>query len=326
MSESTAGLDPDRLFPMEPTSRAIARDLYESVRELPIISPHGHVPAGLLREDRPFTDPSDLFLSSDHYVTRLLHAGGVPYDKLMLGAPGSAGRDGWRLLAEHWHELAGTASGYWLEDTFANVFGIGEELTAESADRIYDELEVRLREAAFTPRALFDTFRIDVLATTDDPLDELDHHAALRADPGFAGRVVPTFRPDRYLDPEAAGFDHAVQALVASNGSGSMSFVAYLEALEARRQHFIAHGAVSADHGIADLVTVDLGRATAATLFTRALRGELDERDARLFRGHMLLEMGRMSARDGSCHDDPPRCSPQSQHADFRAPWRGYGA
>ena len=299
MSDSTTDRNLDRLFPMEPTARAIARDLYESVRELPIISPHGHVPAGLLREDRPFTDPSDLFLSSDHYVTRLLHAGGVPYDKLRVGAGSSAGRDGWRLLAEHWHEFAGTASGYWLEDTFANVFGIGEELTTRSADRIYDELEARLREAAFLPRALFDRFRIDVLATTDDPLDDLADHAALRADPTFTGRVVPTFRPDRYLDPEAPEFDQAAQALVESSGASSLSFDAYLEALEARRQHFIEHGAISADHGIADLVTVDLGRAAAASMFTRALRGELDEGEARLFRGHMLLEMGRMSARDG---------------------------
>ena len=221
------------------------------------------------------------------------------YDALNVGAGRSAGRDGWRQLAEHWHEFAGTASGYWLEDTFANVFGIGEELTPESADRIYDALEARLGEAAFSPRALFDKFRIDVLATTDDPLDDLDDHAALRADPGFTGRVVPTFRPDRYLDPEAPGFGDSVQALVESTGSTALSFDAYLEALESRRHHFIEHGAVSADHGIADLVTVDLGRETAATFFTRALRGDLDAAEARLFRGHMLLEMGRMSARDG---------------------------
>ena len=195
MSESTTDRNPDRLFPMEPTARAIARDLYESVRELPIVSPHGHVPAAMIREDQSFADPSDLFLSSDHYVTRLLHASGVQYDALNVGAGRSAGRDGWRQLAEHWHEFAGTASGYWLEDTFANVFGIGEDLTPESADRIYDALEARLGEAAFSPRALFDKFRIDVLATTDDPLDDLDDHAALRADPGFAGRVCRRSAP-----------------------------------------------------------------------------------------------------------------------------------
>lgn len=299
MNESTTDANPDRLLPADPTTRSIARELYESVRELPIISPHGHVPAAMIRADQRFADPSDLFLSSDHYVTRLLHAGGVPYDALHVGDGRSAGRDGWRLLAEHWHRFVGTASGYWLEDTFSRVFGIVEELTPASADRIYDALQARLDEPAFSPRALFDAFRIDVLATTDDPLDDLTDHAALRADPDFSGRVVPTFRPDRYLDPEATGFAESAQALLESTGATASSFEAYLDALAARRHHFIENGAVSADHGIADLLTVDLGRATAARLFDRALRGGLDASEARLFRGHMLLEMGRMSARDG---------------------------
>jgi glucuronate isomerase len=287
----------DRLFPADPRTRNVARELYETVAELPIISPHSHVPAALLREDRPFDDPTALLLSSDHYVTRLLHANGVSYDDLRPVDGRAAGHRAWALLAEHWHEFAGTASGYWLERTFESVFGLGEELGPRTADGMYEAIRSRLAEPGFRPRALFDAFRIDVLATTDDPLDHLADHAALRDDPGFTGRVLPTFRPDRYLDPESPTFPDDVARLVEATGQAS-TFGGYLAALEARRAYFLAHGAVSADHGIADLHSVDLGD-TAATFFDQAVAGELSPAESRAFRGHMLLEMGRMSARDG---------------------------
>lgn len=286
----------DRLLPADPRTRGIARELYETVAGLPIISPHSHVPASLLRENRAFDDPTELLLSSDHYVTRLLHANGVGFEELRP-VDGAAARRAWRLLAEHWHEFTGTASGYWLETTFERVFGLSEELGAESAERMYDAIESRLREPAFRPRALFDAFRIAALATTDDPLDDLADHAALRDDPTFTGRVMPTFRPDRYLDPESSTFVADVARLHEATGT-PRTFAGYLAALEERRAHFLAHGAVSADHGIADLRIVDLGT-EAARLYDRSLSGRLSAEEAQAFRGHMLLEMGQMSARDG---------------------------
>lgn len=290
--------DDDRLFPADARTRDLARELYTSVADLPIISPHGHVPAALLRNDLPFEDPTELLLSSDHYVTRLLHANGVSYDDLRPADGRPAGRRAWDLLAAHWHEFAGTASGYWLERTFEQVFGLSEELGPDSAGRLYAAIESRLAEPAFRPRALFESFRIDVLATTDDPLDDLADHGALRDDPSFTGRVLPTFRPDRYLDPESPTFAADVARLHEATGTPE-TFAGYLTALEARRAHFIDHGAVSADHGIADLAIADLGIDGASAFYQRALSGSLSADEARAFRGHMLLEMGRMSARDG---------------------------
>ncbi len=290
-------LDPDRLLPADPETRGIARDLYAAVAEAPIVSPHGHVPAAVLAEDAPFGDPAELFITRDHYVTRLLHAHGVGLDA--LGLDGLADpRAVWRAFAAHADHFAGTASAYWIRDELATVLGVEEELTAASADRVYDQVAGRLAEPAFRPRALFDRFRIAVLATTDDPLDDLAAHAALRDDPSFTGRVVPTFRPDRYLDPDSAGFADALQRLLAATGAPE-TFPGYLDALQRRRQHFVAHGAVSLDIGVQQPETVDLDAADAAALFDRVRIGTAGEAERRAFRGHMLLQMARMSVEDG---------------------------
>ena len=204
-------LDPDRLFPTDPATRDIARGLYESVAQLPIISPHGHVAPSLLHDDEPFSDPADLFITYDHYVTRLLHAAGVDLATLGVGRSGpSDPRETWRTFASHWHLYAGTASGYWLTHELSTLFDIDVEPSAETADTVYDQIAARLGDPAYRPRALFERFGIEVLATTDDPMDDLAVHAALAADSSFTGRVLPTFRPDGYLDPTAPGFNERV--------------------------------------------------------------------------------------------------------------------
>ncbi|GLI27815.1 uronate isomerase [Agromyces rhizosphaerae] len=295
----TTGLDGDRLLPLDPRTREIARELYAVVADAPILSPHGHVDPRMLADDQPFADPTELFVTHDHYVTRLLVASGASFAELGLDSNRSAEpRDVWRILAANWHRFAGTASGYWLAHEFQTLFGITEELAPENADRLYDRIASTLADPDFRPRALFDRFRIEVLATTDDPLDDLAAHAALAADPTFTGRVLPTFRPDAYLDPEAPGFAERIARLHAATGTAT-GFAGYLAALEARRAHFVAHGAVSADHGVLEPFTADLDAADAERLYAGAIAGTLTADEARTFRGHMLLQMARMSVDDG---------------------------
>lgn len=293
-------LDPDRLLPVDPQSRAIARDLYESVAELPIISPHGHVDPRLLLDNPAFADPAELFIATDHYVTRLLHAAGVDLADLGAGTASAPDpRTVWRRFTENWHLFAGTASGYWLTHELVTLFGIDVEPSAQTSDAIYDTIAEHLARDDYRPRALFERFRIEVLATTDDPLDDLAAHAALAADPSFRGRVLPTFRPDAYLDPEAPGFADRVVRLADSANAAPDNFAGYVEALRARRAYFIANGAVSADHGVRETYTTDIDDADAAALFRSAVRGELDARGAREFRGAMLMRMAQMSVDDG---------------------------
>ena len=296
---ATLELDEDRLLPVETRTRAVARELYQSVATLPILSPHGHVDPHLLLADQPFSDPAELLITRDHYITRLLHSAGVDLAALGAGPSEADPRAIWTLLAENWHLLAGTASGYWLTHELITLFGVDAEPSRATADAIYDTIASRLGDAAYRPRALFERFGIEVLATTDDPLDDLAAHAALADDPSFTGRVLPTFRPDAYLDPMAPGFLERVERLTATNGSAVDDFPGYLEALEARRAHVIAHGAVSADHGVLEPYTVDLTDDEASGLYARAVAGRLDPAGAREFRGNMLLRMAGMSARDG---------------------------
>jgi glucuronate isomerase len=290
-------LDPDRLFPVDDRTRTIARSLYREVVDAPVISPHGHLDPSLFVADRAFSDPAELLIVHDHYITRLLHASGVPFGKLGREPHASTAREIWRAFAEHWHVFAGTASGYWMAHQLVDLFGVELTPSASTADAIFDAISQRLAQPEFRPRSLARRFGLEVLATTDDPLDDLAVHAMLAADDAFATRVLPTFRPDAYLDPAHPAFADNVERLLGVEGGNG--FGGYLAALQARREHFIRHGAVSADHGVLQPYTVALDHDSASRLFDDARRGRLDEAGSREFAGHMLWQMARMSVDDG---------------------------
>ncbi len=295
-------LHPDRLLPAEPKVRAIARQLYDAVRELPIISPHGHVDPRILVDDEPFRDPADLFVTPDHYVTRLLHASGVPLDTLGVGQgplPEAKAREVWRQLCSHWHVFRGTPVRYWLESELAEIFEITVRPSAETADAIYDSLAQRLAQPAYRPRALFERFRISVMATTDDPRDDLSAHAALAADDAWSGRVIPTFRPDKYLEPSYSDWPTHVARLGEVAGVDTASYAGWVEAMQERRAYFMAHGATSADHSHEDVGTTPLEPADAERIYAAGLAGTASTNDCIALRRHMLLEMARMSTEDG---------------------------
>lgn len=293
---------PDRLLPADPGVRAIARRLYDAVRELPIISPHGHVDPQILVKDEPFADPTSLLLQPDHYVTRLLHASCVPLQELGVGQgplPEPLARQAWQALCSNWSAFRGTPVRHWFNSELAEIFGITERPGSENADRLYDQISERLAEDAFRPRALLARFGIEVMATTDDPSDDLAAHESLAADPAFGTRVIPTFRPDRYLEPGQQGWADAVKELGASAAVDVGDYDGYLRALEQRRRYFISHGATSADHSHLDAVAEPLSITDARRIYSQALHGQAGDRDATAFRRHMVLEMARMSCDDG---------------------------
>ncbi len=302
MAAAPLRLSPDRLFPTDAGVREIARRLYTAVAELGIISPHGHVDPQMLLDDEPFRDPAALFVTPDHYVTRLLHASGVPLERLGVGQ-GDLGearaREIWRTLCSHWHVYRGTPVRYWLEAELAEIFGVTVRPSEETADQIYDQIALCLTRDEFRPRALFERFRIEFLATTDDPSDDLSAHAALATDPTFPHRVVPTFRPDRYLEPARADWPALIARLGEVSNVDTGDYDGYVRALEARRRVFIEHGATSADHSHEDVGTEQLSPSESTRIFAAALDGRASIEEATAFRRHMLCEMARMSCDDG---------------------------
>ena len=296
-------LNEDRLFPSDPTERAIARRLYAEVRALPILSPHGHTDPRWFADNDAFPDPAALLIIPDHYVFRMLYSQGVPLQS--LGVPRQDGgpvekdpRKIWRLFADNWRLFRGTPTRMWLQHALYDVFGVRERLTAESADRVYDQIAACLLKPEFRPRALFERFNIEVLATTESPLDPLDHHRKLRAS-GWKGRVITAFRPDPVVDPEYTDFAKNVGELGAITGDDTRTWSGYLKALANRRAYFVEYGATSTDHGHPTAATFDLPRAECEALLGKALAGTATPDEAERFRGQLLTEMARMSIDDG---------------------------
>jgi glucuronate isomerase len=296
-------LHPDRLFPAEDRTRAIARALYAEVKDLPIISPHGHTEPVWYAANEAFSDPATLFVKPDHYVYRMLYSQGIAMER--LGVPRRDGgkvetdnRAIWRLFAENWYLFRGTPTRMWFEHALECEFGITEQLSAATADRLYDTIAAKLATPAFRPRALYERFRIEAISTTDSALDPLAHHDAIRAS-GWTGRVLPCYRPDAVVDPEFEGFRANIDTLGAMTGEDTLSWQGYLAAHRKRRVAFIARGATASDHGHASARTANLSVPEAAALYARVLGGHATGDEADLFRGQMLTEMARMSLDDG---------------------------
>ncbi len=296
-------LHPDRLFPPDPATRDLARRLYATVKDLPIVSPHGHTDPQWFADNAPFANASALFITPDHYVFRMLYSQGVPLPDLGIprrdgGAVEQDARRIWRTFAERFHLFHGTPTRIWLDHAFATVFGVDERLTADSADRVFDRINACLAEPAFLPRALFERFNIEVLATTESPLDPLAHHAKIRAS-GWKGHVVTAYRPDPVVDPEFDGFRDNVHALGALSGENTSTWGGYLAAHRQRRVFFKSMGATSTDHGHPTATTCDLPESACQRLLDRALSGTASPDETEQFRGQMLTEMARMSLDDG---------------------------
>ncbi|MFN3672882.1 MAG: glucuronate isomerase [Bosea sp. (in: a-proteobacteria)] len=296
-------LNDDRLLPADPVTRGVARRLYAGIRDLPIISPHGHTDPRWFAENAAFPDPAALFVKPDHYIFRMLYSQGVRLEEL-----GIARRDGkpveadpravWRIFAKHWRLFRGTPTRLWFEHAASSIFGIEERLSPENADAIYDRIAEKLDEPEFRPRALFERFNIEAIATTEGALDDLKWHDMI-AQSGWGGKVVTAYRPDSVVDPEFEGFAANLEALGELTGEDVFNWQGYLEAHRKRRAYFKQRGATSSDHGHATALTANLGAADRQALFETVIKGEATPAQADLFRGQMLTEMAKMSLDDG---------------------------
>jgi len=323
-------LHDDRLFSSDPVQRAIARRLYAHVGTLPIISPHGHTDPSWFAKNEAFANPTELLLLPDHYVFRTLYSQGVSLDA--LGIPRRDGsrakvdpREAWRVFASHFHLFRGTPSSMWLNHVFHDVFGLRARLAASTSDLYYDHITAALQTPAFRPRALFERFNIELIATTESPLDPLQHHAEIR-ESGWRGRVITAYRPDPVVDPEHEQFPDALRSFGEITGEDVYSWDGYLRAHRQRRAYFASMGATSTDHGHPSAATADLSRAEATRLFDKVVRSNVTAEEAELFRGQVLTEMAAMSLDDGLVMQLHPGCFRNHNRALFERFGRDKGA
>ena len=297
-------LSDDRYFDSDPRQKEIAQHLYNQVKDLRLICPHGHVdPRMFVDPNYAFGSPADLLILPDHYVFRMLYSQGIPLES--LGIPrrdgGEVERDHrkiWQTFADNFHLFRGTPTGVWLRDELVSIFGVEEKLTSESAQRIYDHIAAKLAAPEFRPRALFERFNIEALSTTDAATDSLEHHRALAAS-GWRARIIPTFRPDAVVNIDTRGWRENIDALSQAGGIAVENYRSFIQALENRRAFFKSMGATATDHAALTAYTGELSTVEADAIFQRALRGSATAEDATRFTGHMLIEMAQMSAEDG---------------------------
>ena len=295
-------LDPNRLFPVEEKTRSIARSIYDEVCCLPIISPHGHCDPKWFAENENFPDPTELFVTLDHYIFRMLVSQGYSLDQLGINPEEDAhklsSQEIWKIFSSNYFLFRGTPSEMWLNYSFEKVFGILKPLNSETGQFYFDFLLEKLAQPDFLPRALFDKFNIELLATTDSVMSDLDYHEKIN-NCGWNGRIIPTYRPDEGVDPEFSNFKINLQNLAELTGEDTYSWSGYLAAHRARRSFFKKMGATSTDHGHPSARTENLSKSESEKLFKIISSGEFSSEQAEIFRGQMLTEMARMSCEDG---------------------------
>ncbi len=318
-----------RLFPADHATRHIAARLYQVVRDSPILSPHGHTDPAWFAENKPFPNPAALFIQPDHYIFRMLYSQGIPLESLGVptaNGPGTADpREVWRTFARNYFLFRGTPTRLWLDHSLSTLFGLHDRLDQDNARDYYDIIDRALRTPEFLPRALFNRFRIEVLATTDSPLDTLEHHQAIRKS-GWHGRVLPTFRPDSVIDAEFAGFRQNIDRLGEIANEDTSTWKGYLHALRNRRAFFQANGATATDHGHLTALTADLTPNEASALYERIYTGSFSPADVTLFQAQMLTEMAGMSVDDGLTMQLHPGSIRNHNPAIFKAFGRDKGA
>ena len=296
-------LDPNRLFSINETTRAVTKSLYDEVVNLPIISPHGHCDPKWFADNKNFPDPAQLFVIPDHYIFRMLVSHGYSLDELGINSNKKstgrlASRDIWKIFSDNYYLFRGTPSAMWLNYSFEKVFGMSKPLNAETGEFYFDFLQEKLAQPDFLPRALFDRFNIELLATTDSVISDLDCHEVIK-NSCWNGRIIPTYRPDDVVDPEFSNFKINLQKLSELTGEDTYSWSGYLAAHRARRLFFKKMGATATDHGHPSARTENLPKMAAEKLFATILKDKFTREDADKFRGQMLTEMAKMSCEDG---------------------------
>lgn len=264
-----------------------ARHLYhEYAADLPIIDYHSHLPPDQIAGDINFENITQVWLNGDHYKWRAMRANGVDEDYIT----------GTKTDLEKFEQWAATVPYtlrnplyHWTHLELQRYFDIHDLLSPVTARQIYDECSKKLQSPAYSIRNIIKSKNVEVICTTDDPLDNLAYHQKIKAD-GYEVRVLPTFRPDKAMNADdLVGLNLYIDKLQAVAGTAINTIDAYLWALKGRHDYFAANGGRLSDHGLEQVYAEDYTDAEIADIFIKIRNNQsLDATEALQFKSAML--------------------------------------
>lgn len=276
-----------------------AKELYhDHAADLPIIDYHCHLPPQEIAEDLNFKNLTHIWLYGDHYKWRGMRACGVD-ERLITGD--ASDREKFMAWAETVPKTLRNPLFHWTQMELKSPFGVEQLLNSESADEIWETCNELLQQPEFSARSLLERNRVEVVATTDDPTDSLEHHKALSQESDLSFRMVPTFRPDRGMEVESPkGFRRWIAKLEKASGISVSSFTTLLDALKQRHDLFHELGCRASDHGVEEPYGESFTSRQLNRVFTEAMSGKtLSEEDIRSFKSAFLYHCGRMDWEKG---------------------------
>ena len=236
-----------------------ARKLYDLIKDLPIIDYHCHLSPKMIRDDYKFRNAYDLFLSGDHYKWRQMRSNGI--DEKYITGDGDE-YEKFKAFARTMPYLIGNPLYHWTHLELKRYFDIDEVLTEESCERIWNRVNECLAKDEYSAQNLIKRSNVEVICTTDDPADTLEHHAALK---DFPTKVLPTFRPDKAVEIAKDTFIPYMQSV------GISDYKSLVQWLKDRIEYFNDYGCRLSDHG---LEYMPFGTGDAEAAFNKRMAGE----------------------------------------------------
>ncbi len=270
--------------------------IYAAVKDLPIIDPHNHADVAEIAANGNYSNAWQVFAATDHYVWEVMRKRGVDENSITGSA---TPKEKWMELARVMPEIAGNPVFEWIHLDLRRRFGITDVLCSENAERIWDEVNARLATDDFKPLALLKAMNVEVMCSTDDPVDTLEYHAAVNEK---AGRVVirPTWRPDKAMRIHYPGFRDYVAKLGGRFGIEIDSVEKLVEALQKSHDYFAEKGCRASDHDTPHPLPGNATLAEADVVFQRALAGEtMSQADIDTYQDYLTIKVAEMDMRAG---------------------------
>lgn len=273
-----------------------AAGLFEIVANLPVIDAHNHADVAEIRQNLNYPDIWQVEVATDHYVWELMRKRGVP-ESHITGKAGNSEK--WLALADIFDELAGNPTYEWIHLDLKRRLGVDHIISSDTGQAIWDCTRTLLAKPEMRPQALLAEMQVEVIGSTDDPVDSLSDHRAL-AEAEVPFRICPTFRPDNAMNIFKPDWVDYIHRLEKRFGMRFKHVADLLDALRQAHDYFADHGAVASDHGVEVPYAYQVEEEDADAIFKRAIAGkELDEDDIVGFLSFMLNEVAEMDAEKG---------------------------